>query len=173
MASTPHFSINYRRQRGFSLAVGLILLLVMTLIGVTTTRTARTELLLANNAQNSAEAFAAAESSAVAGERDVFVNYSGTPSFDFATNTADGYYSIGQVPDIDTDWSDLPHVIDGAANEFEYVVEYLGPAVGPGNSLGVGNGSGLQKRFVFRITGRGESSRGSTRLVQTVFATNE
>lgn len=161
------------RSQGFSLVVGLVLLLVMTLIGVTATRVARTELLLANNAQNAAEAFSGAENSATAGERDVFVNFSGPPTFDFSADNTDGYYTIGELPAIQTDWSALAHETGLPADDVEYVVEYLGPAPGSGGSLAVGVGSFTPKRYIFRISGRGESSKGSVRLVQTVFATIE
>ncbi len=160
-------------QRGFSLVVGLILLLAMTLIGVTATRVARTELLLANNAQNAIEAFAAAENSSVEGERDIVTNYSGVPTFNFSLDNTDGYYTVGELPAITTDWSALPHEDGAPGDDFEYVIEYLGPAPGAGGSLAVGVGSAVQKRYIFRVTGRGASSRGSVRLVQTIFATTE
>lgn len=161
------------KNRGFSLVVGLILLLAMTLIGITATRVARTELLLANNAQNAVEAFAAAENSAIEGERDIVTNYSGIPTFNFSSDNTDGYYSAGELPAITTDWSGLPHEDGVPADDVEYVIEYLGPAPGAGGSLALGIGSALQKRYIFTVTGRGASSRGSTRLVQTVFATTD
>lgn len=161
------------RNQGFSLVVGLILLLAMTLIGVTASRVARTELLLANNAQNAAEAFAAAENSTLVGERDIVTNYSGIPTFNFSADNTDGYYSAGEVGAINTDWSTLPHETGAAAEDVEYVVEYLGPAPGSGSSLALGVGTFTQKRYIFRVSGRGDSSKGSVRLVQTVFATTE
>ena len=161
------------KNRGFSLVVGLILLLVMTLIGVTASRVARTELLLANNAQNASEAFAAAENSVLVGERDVLANYSGIPTFNFSALNTDGYYSDGELGAMNTDWSAIPHETGAALEDVEYVVEYLGPAPGAGGSMAIGVGSAVQKRYIFRVSGRGDSSKGSVRLVQTVFATTE
>lgn len=161
------------RNRGFSLVVGLILLLVMTLIGITGSRVARTELLLANNAQNAAEAFSEAENSVLVGERDVSINFSGAPTFDFSGDATDGYYNLGELPELGIDWSALPHESGPPNQDVGYVVEYLGPAPAPGGSLAVGVGSFTPKRYIFRISGRGDSSRGSVRLVQTVFATIE
>ncbi len=172
MTRLPHQAPT-AKQRGFSLVVGLILLLAMTLIGITATRVARTELLLANNAQNAVEAFAAAENSSIEGERDIVANYSGIPTFNFSSDNTDGYYMAGELAAVGIDWSAIPHEGGGPGDDFEYVIEYLGPAPGAGGSLAVGVGSAVQKRYIFQVTGRGTSSRGSTRLVQTVFATTE
>lgn len=51
----------FRRQRGAALVVGLMMLLALTLIGVTTMGMNTMELRMANNAQNKANAFQAAE----------------------------------------------------------------------------------------------------------------
>ena len=54
---------NPRRQRGAALVVGLVLLLVLTLLAVSTMRTASLELLMAGNAQFRENAFRLAEAS--------------------------------------------------------------------------------------------------------------
>ena len=50
-----------RQQRGAALVVGLVLLLVLTLLAVSTMRTASLELLMAGNAQYRENAFRLAE----------------------------------------------------------------------------------------------------------------
>lgn len=58
MTSTP----NPKRQRGAALIVGLILLLVLTVLGVSTMRTASLELVMAGNVQFRENAFQLASS---------------------------------------------------------------------------------------------------------------
>lgn len=56
-----HFIQSPRRQRGAALVIGLILLLVLTLLAVTSMNTASTELVMAGNEQYRQNAFQAAE----------------------------------------------------------------------------------------------------------------
>lgn len=53
--------LNYRRQNGAALVVGLILLVVITVLAISGMNTATTELAMARNNQNSENAFQAAE----------------------------------------------------------------------------------------------------------------
>jgi len=62
----------------------------------------------------------------------------------------------------------------GAGDAFrEYILEYLGPVTATGGSLSVGAGMASDTRYLYRVSGRGASSRGSARVVQTIYATAE
>lgn len=157
-------------QRGAALFVALIMLLVLTLIGVAIMRFTGTQIVASANMQLASESLAAAENSALAAERLILADYNGVPTFDFDAVAGDGFYNAGAVDVTSTDWSGIAHEVDG---ESVYVVEYLGPAPAPSGSMVVGTGATAEKRYLFRTTGRGASSKGSVRLVQTIFATAE
>lgn len=159
------------RQRGASLLVGLIMLLVMTMIGITAMRLSNSQLLVTNSFQNEQEAFVAAENSLRAGEHDLAINFAGAPAFNFA-NGGDGYYHADGVAFYSPDWSGISYQSGDDAHE-QYVIEYIGPAPAAGGSLALGAGSATSMQFVYRITGRGSSSKGSVRLAQSIYSSIE
>jgi type IV pilus assembly protein PilX len=159
-----------RAERGAALFVALIMLLVLTLIGVAVVRSSGTQIIASANVQLAAEALNAAENSALTAERRILAEFGGIPTFDFDEVADDGLYNVGGVAVTTTDWDGIAHESEDDA---QYVVEYLGPAPAPGGSLVAGAGAVAEKRYLFRTTGRGASSRGSVRLVQTIVATAE
>jgi len=152
----------------------LIMLVLMSLIILHGARSSNLELLLGNNAQNTAEALMKAEDSAVAGEILIEFNYAGAPAIDFSLDESDGVYIVGEIAIDTVDWTEFvaERVGDGD-NYHEYIVEYLGPAAATGGSLSVGAGVASDTRYIYRVSGRGESSRGGARVVQTIYATAE
>lgn len=60
-AVRQRISVNPKHQRGAALIVGLVLLMVLTVLGVSGMNTATLELTMASNAQSSQDAFQAAE----------------------------------------------------------------------------------------------------------------
>lgn len=159
-----------RAERGAALFVALIMLLVLTLIGVAVVRSSGTQIVAAANVQLAAEALNAAENSALAAERRILADFNGIPTFDFDAVGTDGLYNVGGVAVTSTDWDAIAHESEGDAT---YVVEYLGPAPSPSGSIVAGAGTVNESRYLFRTTGRGTSSKGSVRLVQTIVATAE
>lgn len=164
---------NFRpaRQRGTALVICMILLLIMTLGATTSMRLSNSQLLVANSFQNEQEAFVAAENSIRVGERDLVNNFGGAPDVNLAAD-GDGYYMVDTVVFDSRDWDALPHETGGVANA-QYVIEYIGPAPPQGGSLALGAGSATGMQFVYRVTGRGSSSKGSARFAQTVFTTSD
>ncbi|MGQ0833595.1 MAG: pilus assembly PilX family protein [Gammaproteobacteria bacterium] len=157
-------------QRGAALFVALIMLLVLTLIGVAVVRSSGTQIAASANTQLAAEALTGAENSALTAERRILTAYNGVPTFDFDVVGNDGLYNVGGVNVTTTNWNAINHEVEG---DSRYVVEYLGPAPAPAGSLVVGAGGVSEKRYLFRTTGRGASSKGSVRVVQTIVATAE
>ena len=164
-----------RGQRGAALMISLMLLLALTVITLVAARSAGLEFLIATNAQHSTLALAEAEESVLVGEQDIQTNHTaGGPAFDFAADDTDGFYALGTVDVENVDWSGIAteQVVNGGGEVTdEYVVEYLGTAPAAGGTLAVGAGGGSTTRHLYRITGRGVSARGATRLVQTIYAT--
>ena len=154
--------------------VSLIMLLLMSVIILHGARSANLEVLIGNNAQHAAQALMRAEDSAVAGERLIEFNYDGAPTIDLSLITTDGLYIDGEIDVQSVDWITIAAERVGAgANYREYIVEYLGPVSAAGGSLSVGAGVASDTRYLYRVSGRGEASRGGARVVQTIYATAE
>lgn len=165
---------NVSRQKGMAMFVSLIMLLLMTLIIIHGARSSTLEIFMANNVQSVAQALMRAEDSALAGETFVALNYPGAPTTDFSTNQADGLYTDLEIDVVSLDWADYTTEQTGAGAALrEYIVEYVGPVTALGGSLSMGAGAASEKRFLYRISGRGASSRGSKRVVQTIYAMAE
>ena len=161
-----------RQQRGAAFVISMIMLIALTLVAVTATRVANSDLMMTNGFENENEAFIAAENSLRVGERDLAFKFdNGAPAFDF-DQAGDGYYSAGTLVIDSVDW-DTIIAENGGVSGAEFVVEYLGPAPISGGSLSVGAGAATSRQFVYRITGRGTSSKGSVRLTETIFTTSE
>ena len=87
-------------------------------------------------------------------------------------SSGDGYYSAGTVSPDTPDWDRVSYE-NGGVSGAQFVIEYIGPAPAPESSLALGAGTATVLRFVYRVTGRGASSRGSVRLAQTIFTSIE
>jgi len=170
-----HYSLNQSQQNGAALLVSMIILLVMSLIILQGARTANLELLIGNNTQHAAaEALLQAEDSAVFGEQGLELNYAGAPTNNYGESSTDGVFLVGQI-DVDTvEWASLDAEHDSNdGHHREYIVEYIGPMTAVGGSVSVGTGSASITRYIYRVSGRGESSRGGARVVQTIYAMAE
>ena len=102
------------------------------------------------------------------------VTYLFEPQDDFSQDPDDGLYTDLEIDVNALDWSGYNTERSGSGDDLrEYVVEYVGPVTALRGSLSVGAGAASDKRFLYRISGRGESVRGSTRVIQTIYATAE
>ena len=165
-------------QRGAALILALLILLVMTILGVTAMRTSNLELIMATNTQEQVMAMANAENTLVDAERDISTNFSGPydPVWAWSGNNNDGYYrmdpslglDVANSAAEDVDWPDL--AADGVGYvtgpNGRYTVEYMGSVqdTRPGVSL-----DPPVFRFLYRVTGRGTFGRGGTRRVQSIY----
>lgn len=166
---------NLHRQHGAALVVSLVVLVLVTLIGVASMQTSNMEVVMATNSQARTTALADAENALVDGETDITTNYPGTPLFDWSADTSDGLYTIGDLAGATltvVDWSTVAGT-ETAPSGGQYTTEYLGPFTTAGASLTMGAGGAVDKRYVYRITGRGVFGDGGTRFVQSVFATTD
>jgi hypothetical protein len=168
------YSPNRTRQHGTALLISMIILLVMTMIILQGARSANLELLVGSNSQYAAEALVQAEDGAIAGETFVEVTYTGAPVMNYGEADDDGVFLDGQV-DVDSlNWEQLsPELQTRSHGSLEYIVEYVGPSYASGGSLSLGAGASSDTRYIYRVSGRGESDRGGARVVQTVYATAE
>jgi len=166
-------------QQGSALIISLVILIVMTLIGITGIGTSSLEEKMAGNTRDRALAFQAAEAALRDGETyydDEIVAI--TSAFD-GTNT--GLYPAGSNPDVfaDATWANsrvYSGTIDDVATQPRYIIELLGELGGTGDSLnimGYGESSGLTGLTAARVTARGTGgSNNAVVILQSNFSKN-
>jgi len=158
------------RQSGAALIVSLILLLVMTLLGVSAMQTNVLEEKMAGNHWRTQLAFQAAERGLREAEQAVLDQATDGTALDFSLE--DGFYLESDAIDPAVrDWSSLNYESPGG-DRF-YVVEYLGCRDLPGNSVKLGPTkcqSGTSQ-YLFRIWSRGSEGT-SVRILQTHYTTD-
>ncbi len=169
-------SMKYRStfasQRGVSLIVAMIMLIVLTLIGVSSMNTAIVELKMAGSMQQQSVALNRADELLHTGEQDVEAIVNNPSAFDFAA-AGDGYYVTADNIDVfDLGWSSLNPNQGASANDV-YVTEYLGPKAIPGESVKVSTDGRIIGGAVhtFRITSRSATGKGALRLAQSLYVT--
>ncbi len=165
-----NLSATRSRQRGAAFVVSMILLLVLTLMGITAMRLGNSQLLISNSFENENEAFVNAENALRAGQRDLMQNFEGAPAFSFE-QSGDGYYGPGTIVVDSPDWDGMSYESGGTG--VQYIIEYIGPAPAVQGSLALGAGTATSMQFVYRIVGRGSSSKGAVRLTETIFTSTE
>ncbi len=167
---------NLHRQRGAVLVVSLVMLVLVTLIGVASMQTSNMEVVMATNTQARTTALADAENALVDGETDITTNFPGAPLFDWTADTTDGLYTIGDLTGSAITviaWDNVAGAYQTAPSCGQYTTEYLGPYTTSGASLTMGAGGAVDRRYLYRITGRGAFGDGGTRFVQSIFATTD
>ncbi len=153
-----HNSHPTRAQTGSALIVSLLILLVMTLIGVTAMSSSNLEEKMAGNSRDKMLAFQAAEAALRQGE-DMVANLVTIAPFSSCGGTY--LYDQGCKPDVTLDgtWTTAKSytgTIDKIKTNPKYIIEYTGQA-GSSNSLNVDNYGDNSVEIVstFRVTARG------------------
>jgi len=167
---------NVHRQRGAVLIVSLVMLILVTLIGVAVMQTSNMEVVMVSNAQSRMTAMSEAENALVDGEIEITTTYPGTPIFDWSADAADGLYTAGDFAGsiVDAvDWNDVAGAYQTGPSGAKYATEYLGPYTTAGASLTMGAGGAVDKRYLYRVSGRGAFGDGGTRFVESIFATTD
>ncbi len=161
-------------QRGVSLVVALVMLLVLTLIGVSSMNTAIVELKMAGSMQQQGVALNRADELLRVGEEDVEAIVADPAAFDFTTD-GDGYYITADGIDVhEIDWAaEGLNSVQGANANDVYVTEYMGAKAIPGESVRVGTDGRIIGGAVhsFIITSRSEAGKSALRLVQSIYVT--
>lgn len=146
------------RQRGAALAVSLIMLLILTLLGVTAMQTTIIEERMAGNAKDANTAFQAAE--AALRDAENYLNLSATVG---PFNGAGGLYDqdaapAPEHPESDSSWPATARSYSGTslsevAAPPEYIIEHMQAVLDPGSSLAADEP--LPDSGIYRITARG------------------
>ena len=165
------------RQQGVSVLVALIMLLVLTLLGVSSMNTSVVELKMATSMQQQGIALNRAEELLSVSEAGIDAILANAAAFDFAAS-GDGYYITADGIDIyDPDWSTLALTAiqpDLGVNDL-YVIEYLGAKPIPGESVKIATDGRIVGGAVhtFRQTTRSVAAKGAVRLVQSIYVSDQ
>ena len=173
------------RQQGVALIVSLIILVSLTLLGLTTIQRSTTDLAMAGNQRESGLMFQAAEVALVAAEAQIEASDS---NGDFANNSGNndkGFYTVMandadyHSPDYfdDSTWNTKSTATDplaGVSEEPRFMIEYLGDRVGGGGGAigigGYGSGGAGDTVSIYRAAARGTGLTGNShRYVQSYY----
>ena len=187
--------IGYRYHQGAALVFAMIFMVVLTLIGLTSMRTATLEERMASNQQDYYRAFDAAELALRTAESDITSGYTDETAIGFSNTTyADSFsssgagryngHSLSSRIWTTIGWSNTDSIqVSGieqatSSNPPRYIIEYLRQVVWPpkvGTGTNVYNDSDIQniktRRYydIFRITAQGTSGRSGSVLLQETF----
>ena len=172
--------IGRRRQQGVALFIALVVLLIITILGISGLQTTTLEERMAASARDRDIAFQAAE--AALAQAEIFVNGIGVTGLaPFDLNTA-GLYRPQTDPAVDdwwevVDWENDPSLptvgvaINGVAAQPRYIVEYQARVLAGDDALNVSNvGASVgAPTDIFRVTayGTGGSDRAKVMLQAT------
>ena len=168
------------KQQGVVLIVGLLMLIVMTLIGLTGMRITTFEERMASNTKDKHMAFEAAESALMDGETYIDNNVIAIGAFD--TDGSDGLYddSIEEIwQAIDWDGTDPGNTNEalvysafgssyGIGTSPKYVLEQYASLTAEVDNLNLdnyGQGTGAGQVEMFRVTARGTGGSDSTVVI--------
>ncbi len=168
--------IRYQKQQGMILVVSLLILIALTLLGLTSMQATRTEIAMAGNLRESDLTFTAADVALHAGETFTDISISKTvfsePDKGLSDETDDDpdYYKEANWTDSQAATITVPHVKEQPL----FMIRFLGDrAQNEAALINIGGyGSGQPGMIVsnFRITGRGTGQTGNShRLIQSYF----
>ncbi|MEM9620950.1 MAG: PilX N-terminal domain-containing pilus assembly protein [Pseudomonadota bacterium] len=178
IAQLKSAGLQIKQQAGVALFISLVLLLILTIIGVSAVQTTSLEVRMTRNEHDTLLAFQAAESAL----RDAEVQLEAIPST-VAFDDTNGLYQVAALGDEDV-WKDVnvwtgansvvaANDIDSTAEDPRYIIEYLGAVVREENQHQVEDpysGGGNDRIEMFRITARGVGgTANSTVLLQTTY----
>ncbi len=167
------------RQHGGALIVSLILLLVMTLIGVSAMGTAMQEIRMSSTMQQETSALRRAEAALVTAEDAIDVLASDTVPFEFSTEGDAYHLAEDGVAVRRADWSSISTMagpVSSDNNEDDddaLVVEYFGATTIPGESIKVNADARIlgAVAYTYRNTSRSAAGRNVVRIVQSMYTT--
>ena len=176
---TPLYKQHPGRQAGAALIISLVILLAMTLIGVSSMDSAVLELKMAGTMQQQIVAMNRAEATLMVAETAIDNITTDGTTYNFET-TGNGFYPPVNTLDLEqVDWAGISTEVGpvDSANSIDdddkYVIEYLGIKPIPGETVKMDPNGAIVGGAVhtFRNTTRSASGRDVVRMVQSVYVT--
>jgi type IV pilus assembly protein PilX len=177
--NTHRSGSRFGRESGAILVISLLILLGMTLIGVSSMDSAIMELKMAATMQQQVVAMSRAEATLITAETTIDTLTSDGAVWNFETDS-DGFYpGMNELDVAQADWSSFDaetgpvNTDDGVDNDDSYIIEYLGAKPIPGETVkkdtnGVIVGGAVH---TFLNTSRSSSGRSVVRIVQSIYVT--
>jgi type IV pilus assembly protein PilX len=152
-----------RRQDGAALVVSLVLLLVLTILGITALNSSIMQNFMSSSYRQQTVTLADAENVLLAGEFDVeaLVN--------LGVNGRAWYFNLDADPDDAFPVTTFDEIWPNG-----WVIEYMGEFEIPGESAAIGGGFEDSLIHIFRVSARAEREeglRGGLRIVQSLYVT--
>ena len=163
----------FRHQSGAALIVALVMLAVIAAMGISAFVASNAQFRMAANLQFQNVATNNAESALAQAETWIATNFGNAG---FTARSSGGLYPAGTGPDpLTMTWDDTTSVkVDVLGSERYFIEQLVVNRVLPSNSVGSCNVYGLSGPCptvnVYRLSARGSSILGTTRIVQSVFA---
>ena len=155
----------YKRQQGIALFMSLVMLLILTLLGLSSIQSTGMQLRMSNNARDANLAFQGAESAVT--EAEIFLG-TVTTLLTFQDNNNDGYYDAPGNGNVDLsafDWdaasnndrefATVSTNIDGLIAPPKYIIEFIKTVVSDEDRLNldnIGQNTGSGRTQIFRVT---------------------
>jgi len=153
-----------RNQKGVALFISLVMLLILTVLGLSSVQTTTLQERMARNARDTNLAFQAAES-AVKDAETLIETFNSLVAFTSAGANDAGFYFEGDY-DAPTNWNNFnwtngegyieaPTVIDGVAEPPKYFIEHIKTVISDNDTLNldnIGQDSGSGRAQIFRVT---------------------
>ncbi|OUS27729.1 hypothetical protein A9Q98_08975 [Thalassotalea sp. 42_200_T64] len=165
-----------KKQHGAVLAVSLVVLVLITLVGVSSFKASITQTLMSANSQFQSLSFNDAERSLVEAEDALEAQVLAAGTFDF--NTAeDGYYAEDQDLNVfNINWDSLAAVETGKTANDKYIIKYQGLELLPGEDETLQNNNAPiigSSVHTFIVTSRSKNLKRAERVLQSVYVTSE
>ena len=185
------------RQRGATLVIALLILVLIMMIGITAVSTSNTQFKLAGNLQFEDSALNNAETAVAAAEVWLTsgTNYNNAGFFTYDRNVSSQLLPVGHLAAqavakdrsaLTMDWFDtvddatkansvsVVNPVTGLRNPAQrYFIELMSTnnrLLGSGVGFGGRQSAGCNQVNTYQITGRGVSARGATKLVQSYYS---
>jgi len=171
------------REQGVALIMSLVMLLILTILGISSVQTTSMQERMTINARDNDLAFQAAESAVR--EAEIFLN-TNTSLLIFQNANTNGYYDVPDNGSVDLssfDWADASNdsrgfltvstTIGGVASQPVYIIEWVRTVVSQEDTLNlnnIGQDTGAGRTQMFRVTAYGTGGTSSAHvMIQTTF----
>ena len=167
-----------RRQEGVALFLSLVMLLILTILGVSAVQNTSLQQRMSRNAFDSNLAFQGAESALRDGENYIEDNFTSLTPFDATgANDAGLYYDAAwnATPNWEAvDWSasngsrQADTSVSGVAEQPRYIIEHVKTVVSDQDRLNldnIGQGTGTGRTQIFRVTAYGTGGTDSAHVM--------
>jgi Tfp pilus assembly protein PilX len=166
------------RQKGATLVVALLVLVLIMMIGVASVTTSGTQFTLAGNLQFEDNAINHAETAVQTGESWLRTNALNTAANGGFTTSSNGYYSLPVagaqvlVDPLTVDWTSNSSTVSVNANQRYYIqmLSLNSSLMGSGQGVGSRVNSVCSKVNTYLVAGRGVSARGASKIIQSYYS---